>query len=76
MNCRDAVIRLHAYLGRALNAVEIQEVEHHLKACPSCEDHFEFEGVVLYHVRTKAREECCPDGLKQRLLNAIRAGSH
>lgn len=75
MNCRDAVIRLHAYLGRALTAVEIQEVEYHLKACPSCEDHFEFEGVVLYHLRAKAREECCPDALKQRLLNAIRSGS-
>lgn len=73
MNCRETVIRLHAYLGRSLTAVEVQEVERHLKACPSCEDHFQFEGVVLYHVRTQARQECCPDTLKEKLLNAIRS---
>lgn len=73
MNCHESLTRLHGYLDRELTAVEIQAVERHLDDCPPCKELFQFEGKVLRLIQFHARQECCPDELRERIFRRLKS---
>jgi anti-sigma factor (TIGR02949 family) len=67
-SCRDVYSRIFPYLDHELGPEERAEVERHIAACPGCEEHFGFDGVVLRFVRQRAPRPLLPPNLQDRLL--------
>jgi len=67
-SCREVYAHVFPYLDRELGAEELAEVEQHIAACPGCDEHFTFDGIVLRFIRQRAPRALCPPNLHDRLL--------
>jgi anti-sigma factor (TIGR02949 family) len=67
-SCSEVYGMVFPYLDRELGPEERTEVERHIAACPGCEEHFGFDGMVLRFVRQRAPRALCPPNLQDRLL--------
>lgn len=71
-SCRDVYGFVFGYLDRELSEAERAEVEWHIAACPGCEEHFAFDGMVLRFVRQRVPRALCPPSAQERLLARFR----
>lgn len=71
-SCGDTYRHVFPYLDQALDAETRADVERHIAACPGCEEHFTFDGVVLRFVRQRAPRALIPLELQERLLAPFR----
>jgi hypothetical protein len=67
-SCRDVYGSVFPYLDRELSADELAEVEHHIAACPGCEEHFAFDGMMVRFVRQRVPRAMMQTDLQERLL--------
>ena len=67
-SCREAEMRLQAYVDRTLTPTEVAAIEQHLRACERCARCYRLEDEVRATVR-RLCEEPCPESLKVRLRN-------
>lgn len=72
MNCYETVARLHLYLGRELDAEEVEIVRQHLTACPHCECRFHFD----VRVRRLIHERCIIEQAPTHLRDAVLRLAH
>jgi anti-sigma factor (TIGR02949 family) len=72
-SCGQVYAQVLPYLDRELSLDERAAVERHIAACPGCEEHFAFDGMVLKFVRQRAPRPLMPEGLESRLLAPFRA---
>jgi mycothiol system anti-sigma-R factor len=71
-DCTDALTELERYLDRELDADTLTRIETHLKACSPCLEAFDFQAELRKIVARGCREQV-PDGLRTRILDALRA---
>lgn len=71
MDCREAVERLYEYLDRELTPEVREELEHHLRMCAGCFQHFEFEGNFLKFLEARARGRGAGPEVRQRILREL-----
>ncbi|MGE0354332.1 MAG: zf-HC2 domain-containing protein [Gemmatimonadales bacterium] len=72
MNCDDAKRLLLDYLKQELTPEVTGEVREHLERCRPCEWHERFERNFQRLLETRLRGECCPDQLKQRIVEQLK----
>ena len=68
MNCYETIARLHLYLGRELEAQEVEIVQQHLIACPHCECRFHFDVRVRRLIHERCIIEQAPTHLREAVL--------
>ena len=71
-SCCDVYGQIFPYLDHELSAEERAAIEHHIAACPGCENHFAFDGSVLRFVRQRAPRGLAAPDLQERLLAPFR----
>ena len=71
-SCGDVYTRIFPYLDRELSTEERAEVDRHIAACPGCEDHFAFDGIVLRFTRQRIPRTLAPADFQERLLAPFR----
>jgi len=75
LECGEAARRLHMFLDRELEDVEIAEVQAHLDNCEECHSKFRFEASFRRLVRARSSEQTAPTGLREGLLERLGQGS-
>ncbi|HEY8258111.1 MAG TPA: zf-HC2 domain-containing protein [Gemmatimonadales bacterium] len=73
INCREAADRLQDYLRQELTPELEAEMKAHIERCRPCFRSAQFERNFLIMLETRAGRECCPDKLRVRILDLIRA---
>ena len=73
MNCYETIARLHLYLGRELEAQEVEIVQQHLIACPHCECRFHFDVRVRRLIHERCIIEQAPTHLREAVLLLARS---
>jgi anti-sigma factor (TIGR02949 family) len=73
IDCREAHARLLDYLKEELTQERAEEVAAHLERCRPCFKQARFEESFLIMLRTKSARTCCPNALRARILDALRA---
>jgi anti-sigma factor (TIGR02949 family) len=73
IDCRQAADRLQDYLRRELTPEVEAEMRAHIERCRPCFQSAQFEENFLAMLETRAARECCPDRLRQRILDLLRA---
>jgi anti-sigma factor (TIGR02949 family) len=71
MSCEDAQRRFFAYLDRALEGQEVEEVQAHLEACLECCDRLAFSRRLDSFVRSRLGEAPLPPGIEERIRGAL-----
>lgn len=72
--CQDTVTRLYSFLDRELSEEELDEIRHHLHACPGCLDIFRFEERLRRLVRVQGTAQQAPSSLLQAVRARLRGG--
>jgi anti-sigma factor (TIGR02949 family) len=72
VDCAQALIHLDDYLKRELTPELMAEVRQHLERCRECFEQAQFEENFLAMLETRAARECCPQKLRQRILDLLR----
>ena len=72
MDCFESVARLHLYIGRELSIEEVDVVQQHLKACPSCGCRFHFDVSVKRLIHERCTIEKAPAHLREAVLRLAR----
>ena len=72
INCKEAADRFQDYLPGA-HARAGGGDEGDIERCRSCFESAQFERNFLVMLETRAARECCPDKLRQRILELLRA---
>ena len=73
IDCKAAADRLQDYLRQELTPELEAEMRDHIERCRPCFQHAQFEENFLLMLETRAARECCPDKLRQRILDLLRA---
>ena len=73
INCREATERLQDYLRRELTPELEAEVRAHIDRCRPCFQSAQFEENFFAMLEVRVGRECCPDKLRQRILDLLRA---
>ena len=73
IDCREAHNRLLDYLKQELTPELAAEVQAHLERCRPCFRQAQFEESFLVMLRSKTARTCCPNALRARILDALRA---
>ena len=71
-NCVEALALLQDYLKQELTPELEDKITTHLQKCRHCFTHLQFERGFLEMLERKAKGQCCPDRLRQRILAEIR----
>ena len=71
LECEEAERRLHTFLDRELEDVEVAEVQAHLDSCRECFSRFRFEASFRRLVRARSAEQTAPTGLREGLLERL-----
>ena len=61
------------YLRKELTPELEVEMKAHIERCRPCFESAQFERNFLIMLETRAARECCPDKLRQRVLELLRA---
>lgn len=67
-SCAEAETRLQSYVDRVLTPAEVEQIEEHLRLCPSCARCYQLEKDIRAELR-RVCDEPCPESLKMRLRN-------
>jgi mycothiol system anti-sigma-R factor len=70
-DCVEAVHLLYHYLDGELTTERRVLIKQHLDDCPPCGQAFDFEAELRVVISQKCREQV-PDGLRQRVADALR----
>jgi mycothiol system anti-sigma-R factor len=73
MDCVRASELLHGYLDNELDAMHVEEIEAHLRACGSCREEHEQELKLRGLVQTRATRHAAPAHLRSKILTAVRS---
>ena len=73
LDCREAKERLTDYLKQELTPELAEEVHEHLVRCRSCFGRARFEETLVQLLETRARRVTCPDALRARICELLRA---
>ena len=73
INCDEALAHLHDYLKRELTPELVVEVREHLERCRHCFTHAQFEESFFEKLKNCGQRETCPEKLRTRILDALRA---
>jgi anti-sigma factor (TIGR02949 family) len=71
LECREALEHLYEYFDRELTPEVRAEVEHHLRACAGCSQHFEFEHAFLRFLEARARGRGASPEVRRRILREL-----
>jgi anti-sigma factor (TIGR02949 family) len=71
-NCREALALLQDYLKQELTPELEDKITQHLQKCRPCFANLQFERGFLEMLDRKAKGQCCPDRLRQRILARLR----
>ncbi len=71
-DCSAALAELERYLDHELDSTSVTRIEAHLKGCSPCLEAFDFQAELRRVVARGCREQV-PDGLRGRILDALRA---
>lgn len=66
-DCRQVLKRLYLYIDGEIAGEDCASIEAHLKLCPPCMHHVDFEKDLKEVVRRKCSEGTAPPELAQRL---------
>jgi mycothiol system anti-sigma-R factor len=72
LDCVETTARLHLYIGRELNAEEIDIVQQHLTGCPSCECRFHFDLRIKMLIHERCTIERAPAHLREAVMRLAR----
>ncbi|MBO0781544.1 MAG: mycothiol system anti-sigma-R factor [Ktedonobacteraceae bacterium] len=72
MNCVEITARLHLYLDRELGQDEVEVVQQHFGACPSCEHRFHFDLSLKRLIHEKCTIEHAPAHLREAVMRIAR----
>ncbi len=75
VDCNQVVEELHTFLDGELTSTRRVQITKHLEGCPPCHEVVDFHAELKITISTKCREQA-PDHLHQRIVDALRAGSH
>ncbi len=73
INCKEAADRLQDYLRQELTPELEEEMKAHIERCRPCFQSARFERNFLVMLETRAGKACCPDSLRSRILDLLRA---
>ncbi|MEO7987148.1 MAG: zf-HC2 domain-containing protein [Gemmatimonadales bacterium] len=73
INCVEAEERLHDYLRQELTPEVEQQMRAHIDRCRHCFQHYQFEANFFLMLETRAARQPCPDALRKRILDLLRA---
>lgn len=76
IDCAEAKERLQDYLQRELTPEVEHEMRAHLDRCKHCFQHYRFEANFFLMLETRAARQPCPDSLRKRILDLLRAEAH
>jgi len=71
-NCREALELLQDYLKQELTPELEDKITKHLQKCRPCFANLQFERGFLEMLDRKAKGQCCPDRLRERILAQLR----
>jgi mycothiol system anti-sigma-R factor len=71
-DCDDALHELYSFIDGELTDDVRTRIRQHLEDCPPCFERYDFEAELKLVIGEKCRERV-PDGLKDRILDALRA---
>lgn len=72
LDCESVMRQLWDYLDGELTPERMAALRAHLGMCQRCYPQFDFERSFLDAVAASAREHSNPDGLRRRLIEALR----
>ena len=75
MSCADLRLKLHGLLDGELDPAEVAFVNAYLGACPGCTEELESLRALHQAVAGEARYHPAPEGLAQKLADALRKNS-
>lgn len=70
-DCRQVLERLYLYIDGEIAGEDCVSLEAHLKCCPPCMDHVDFEKNLKEVVRRKCSEGAAPPELANKLKAQI-----
>jgi anti-sigma factor (TIGR02949 family) len=73
IDCKEAAERLQDYLRRELTPEVETEMRAHIERCRPCFQHARFEENFLLMLETRAARELCPQALRKRIMDLLRA---
>src|SRR5262249_2926083 len=73
INCQEAADRLQDFLRQELTPEVEAAMKAHIERCRPCFESVQFERNFLIMLETRAARECCPDKLRKRILELLRA---
>ena len=73
IDCQGAADRLHDFLKQELTAEVAAEMRAHLEKCRPCFAQARFEQTFLAMLEQQAGRCGCPDTLRARIVNLLRA---
>jgi anti-sigma factor (TIGR02949 family) len=71
--CREALSLLQDYMKQEITPELATKITDHLQKCRPCFDHLRFETSFLEMLERKAKGQCCPDRLRDRILSQLRS---
>ncbi|HVB77411.1 MAG TPA: mycothiol system anti-sigma-R factor [Candidatus Nitrosotalea sp.] len=71
MNCPDCRERIDRFVDRELSEDDLRSLEHHLSACPDCDDEYRLQSNVKRLVRVACGEGEAPAQLRERLRQLL-----
>jgi anti-sigma factor (TIGR02949 family) len=71
-NCREALALLQDYLKQELTPELEAKITSHIQKCRPCFANLQFERGFLEMLERKAKGQCCPDRLRNRILAELR----
>jgi len=69
MNCNDAINLLHAYLDKQLDVNNSIDIEHHLSACPNCQQAYSENEKNIQRINEKLPYYTAPDDLRKKIIS-------
>jgi anti-sigma factor (TIGR02949 family) len=72
-NCREALSLLQDYMKQEITPELAAKITDHLHKCRPCFDHLQFEKNFLEMLERKAKGQCCPDRVRDRILSQLRS---
>jgi anti-sigma factor (TIGR02949 family) len=75
IDCEAALAQLDDYLKREVTPDLARKLEQHIERCAPCFRHLQFAQQFHQRLRTPAGTLRCPDALKSRIAETLRAES-
>jgi len=73
ISCREALEKVHEYLDGELDESEAAGVAYHFQVCKECFPHLRLEERFRDLLRGAGTRETCPEDLKNRVLDLLKA---